>query len=56
MEITFYSYTLLNASAQEATQKLMDEFMAQNPDVKVTGVPVSNSDMAARLQADMAAG
>lgn len=56
VEITFYSYTLLNASAQEATQKLMDEFMAQNPDVKVTGVPVSNSDMAARLQADMAAG
>ena len=56
VEITFYSYSLLNAGQKDGTQKLIDEFMAEHPDIKVTGVAVSNSDMAARLQADMTAG
>ncbi len=56
VEITFYSYSLLNAGQKAGTQQLIDEFMAEHPNIKVTGVAVSNSDMAARLQADMAAG
>lgn len=56
IEITFYSYSLLNAGQQNGTQMLIDEFMAEHPNIKVTGVAVSNADMAARLQADMAAG
>lgn len=55
--ITFYNYNLASAGiGAEATKKLIGEFMAANPNVKVEGVAVPAQDMASRLQSDMAAG
>jgi multiple sugar transport system substrate-binding protein len=54
--ITFYNYNLAAAGlGAEATQKLINEFMAANPNVTVTGVPYSSAD-GSRIQADLAAG
>lgn len=54
--ITFYNYNLASAGiGGEATQKLIDEFMAANPNVTVEGVPYGSAD-ASRIQADLAAG
>ncbi|MFK4811214.1 ABC transporter substrate-binding protein [Devosia sp. ZW T5_3] len=54
--ITFYNYNLATAGlGAEATQKLINEFMAANPNVTVTGVPYSSAD-GSRIQADLAAG
>ncbi|MDL2401877.1 ABC transporter substrate-binding protein [Rhizobium mayense] len=54
--ITFYNYNLASAGlGADATKKLIDEFMAANPTIKVEGVAVPSPDMASRLQSDMAA-
>lgn len=54
--ITFYNYNLASAGiGADATKKLIGEFMAANPNVKVEGVAVPSPDMASRLQSDMAA-
>lgn len=54
--ITFYNYNLASAGiGADATKKLIAEFMAANPDIKVEGVAVPPSDMASRLQSDIAA-
>ncbi|MCP8884139.1 ABC transporter substrate-binding protein [Devosia sp. XJ19-1] len=54
--ITFYNYNLASAGlGGQATQNLIDEFMAANPNVTVEGVPYSSAD-GSRIQADLAAG
>ena len=54
--ITFYNYNLGSAGiGADATRKLINEFMAVNPNVTVEGVPYSSAD-ASRIQADLAAG
>lgn len=54
--ITFYNYNLASAGlGGQATQNLIDEFMAANPNIKVEGVPYSSAD-GSRIQADLAAG
>jgi len=56
VSITFYNYNLGSAGiGAEATQKLINEFMAANPNVTVVGTPYSSAD-ASRIQADLAAG
>jgi len=55
--ITFYNYNLASAGiGKEGTQQLIDEFMAQHPNITVEGVAVSSSDMTTRVQADIVAG
>lgn len=54
--IRFYSYNLGNAVFGAGTQKLIDEFHAAHPNVKVEGVPVPVTDLMTRVQADTAAG
>jgi len=54
--IRFYNYNLATAGlGAEATQKLINEFMAANPNVTVEGVAYSSAD-SSRIQADLAAG
>jgi multiple sugar transport system substrate-binding protein len=54
--ITFYNYNLASAGiGADATNKLINEFMAAYPNVTVEGVPYSSAD-ASRVQADLAAG
>ncbi len=54
--ITFYNYNLASAGlGGQATQNLIDEFMAANPNIKVEGVPYASAD-GSRIQADLAAG
>lgn len=54
--IRFYNYNLATAGlGAEATQKLINEFMAESPNVTVEGVGYSSAD-ASRIQADLAAG
>ncbi|ODT74105.1 ABC transporter substrate-binding protein [Devosia salina] len=55
--ITFYNYNLASAgNGKDATERLMAEFMAANPNVTVEGVPYGAAEGNARLQADLAAG
>jgi multiple sugar transport system substrate-binding protein len=55
--ITLYNYNLASAgNGKDATEKLIAEFMAANPNVTVTGVPYASADGNSRLQADLAAG
>jgi multiple sugar transport system substrate-binding protein len=57
VEITFYNYNLAMAgSGQDGTNKLLKEFEALNPNIKVKGVGVPSPDMASRTQADIVAG
>ena len=54
--ITFYNYNLGSAGiGAEATKKLLNEFMAEHPNITVQGVPYSSAD-GSRIQADLAAG
>lgn len=54
--ITFYNYNLATAGlGADATQKLINEFMAANPNVTVEGIGYSSAD-SSRIQADLAAG
>ena len=56
VEITFYNYNLATAGlGAEATRKLINEFMAANPKVKVNGVGVAVAGFTGRVQADLAA-
>ncbi|MFV0473355.1 MAG: ABC transporter substrate-binding protein [Pikeienuella sp.] len=55
--ITFYNYNLSSAgNGAEATKKMIAEFEAANPNIKVKGVPVNPQDLATRIQADIVAG
>lgn len=55
--ITFYNYNLASAgNGADATRKMIAEFEAANPNIKVEGVPVSPQDLATRIQADIVAG
>jgi multiple sugar transport system substrate-binding protein len=57
VEITFYNYNLASAGiGADGTKKLIAEFMAANPNIKVNGVGVPSNEMSARIQADVAAG
>ena len=43
--ITFYNYNLGSAGiGAEATKKLLNEFMAEHPNITVEGVPYSSAD------------
>lgn len=55
--ITFYNYNLSSAvGGADATRKMIAEFEALNPLIKVEGVPVPAQDITARVQADIVAG
>ncbi len=55
--ITFYNYNLASTgNGKAATEKLIAEFMAANPNVTVEGVPYGAADGNSRLQAALAAG
>ena len=54
--ITFYDYNLASAgNGADATKKLIAEFEAANPNIKVNGVGVGSADFSARIPADIAA-
>ncbi len=56
VEITFYNYNLATAGlGADATRKLLREFMAANPNIKVNGVGVPVTGFIGRVQADIAA-
>ncbi|MCO6187601.1 ABC transporter substrate-binding protein [Rhizobium sp. L1K21] len=55
--ITFYNYNLASAGiGADGTKKLIAEFMAANPMIKVDGVGVPSTEMNSRILADVAAG
>jgi len=57
VEITFYNYNLSSAgNGAEATKKMIAEFEAAHPNIKVTGVPVAPQSLMTRIQADLVAG
>ena len=57
VEITFYNYNLASAGlGADATRKMIAEFEALEPNVKVNGVGVNSAEMNSRIQADIAAG
>jgi multiple sugar transport system substrate-binding protein len=54
--INYYNYNLATAGVgAEATKKLIAEFEAANPNIKINGVGVSSSEISTRIQADVAA-
>ncbi|MDR3398014.1 MAG: ABC transporter substrate-binding protein [Pandoraea sp.] len=54
--ITFYNYNLASAGAgADATRKLIQEFMAGHPDIKVNAVSVNVTTITGRIQADIVA-
>jgi multiple sugar transport system substrate-binding protein len=56
VEITFYDYNLASAgNGADATRKLLAEFMAANPLIRVKGVAVPVEGFSGRVQADIAA-
>lgn len=55
--ITFYNYNLASAgNGADATKKMIAEFEAKHPNIKVEGVPVSPQNFVTRVQADIVAG
>lgn len=57
VEITYYNYNLASAGlGADATKKLIAEFEAANPNVKVKGVGVPSTEMTGRIQSDVAVG
>jgi multiple sugar transport system substrate-binding protein len=55
--ITYYNYNLAAANnGQVATKRLIAEFEAANPNVKVNGVGASSAEIMTKVQADVAAG
>jgi multiple sugar transport system substrate-binding protein len=55
--ISYYNYNLASAGlGAEATKKLIGEFEAANPNIKVDAVGVPSPDLTTRVQADIAAG
>jgi multiple sugar transport system substrate-binding protein len=56
VEITFYNYNLASAGiGADGTKKLIAEFEAANPNIKVNAVGVPSPEMTSRIQADIAA-
>lgn len=56
-EIVFASYSLSGTGAvADGTKKLIDQFMAANPDVKVTGRAIPNADILTKTRTDVASG
>ena len=54
--ITFYNFNLATAGlGADGTRKLLQEFMAANPNVKLNAVGVNVAQLMPRLQADVAA-
>lgn len=57
VSITFYDYNLASAGiGADGTKKLLAEFAAANPNIKVNAVGVPSPDMTSRIQTDTAAG
>ncbi|MFS8047357.1 ABC transporter substrate-binding protein [Rhizobium sp. BR 314] len=55
--INYYNYNLASTgNGAAATKRLIAEFEAANPNVKVNGIGVPSSDISTRIQADVAAG
>ncbi|WP_059053804.1 ABC transporter substrate-binding protein [Paenibacillus senegalimassiliensis] len=54
--ISFYSYILGNSKGGQGAQKLIDEFEAAHPNIRIEGVPVPVADLLGRVQADVATG
>ncbi|MHA6482383.1 ABC transporter substrate-binding protein [Paenibacillus sp. strain BS8-2] len=54
--LSFYSYNLAIASQIPGTEKLIQEFEAANPNIKIDAVPISSADINAKVQADIVAG
>ncbi|SIQ12940.1 multiple sugar transport system substrate-binding protein [Paenibacillus sp. RU4T] len=54
--LKFYSYNLAIASQVEGTKKLISEFEAAHPTIKIDAVPVASTDINAKVQADIVAG
>lgn len=55
--ISYYNYNLASAgNGAEATKKMIADFEAANPNIKVEGVGASAADITSRIQADVAAG
>ena len=56
VEITFYNYNLASVgNGAVATKKMIANFMAKNPNIKVKAVAVAADNFMSRLQADFAA-
>jgi multiple sugar transport system substrate-binding protein len=57
VSITFANYNLATAGlGKEATEELINGFMAANPNIKVEGRAISSNDVAAKIQAEVVAG
>ncbi|WMT90943.1 ABC transporter substrate-binding protein [Pelagibacterium sp. H642] len=55
--ITFYNYNLAMAgNGADATRRLIDQFMAENPNITVDAIPVGAAESTTTVQADLAAG
>ncbi|MGI6854764.1 ABC transporter substrate-binding protein [Mesorhizobium sp. 1B3] len=55
--ISYYNYNLASAgNGAEATKRLIAEFEAANPNIKVEGIGVGPAEITSRIQADVAAG
>lgn len=54
--ISYYNYNLASAgNGADATRRLIAQFEAANPNIKVDGVGAAPNDLTARVQADIAA-
>ncbi|MFF2482712.1 ABC transporter substrate-binding protein [Paenibacillus sp. NPDC058071] len=54
--LKFYSYNLAIASQVPGTKKLISEFEAAHPNIKIDAIPVASTDINAKVQADIVAG
>lgn len=55
--ISYYNYNLASTgNGAEATKKMIADFEAAHPNIKVEGVGASSADITSRIQADVAAG
>lgn len=54
--ITYYNYNLATAGAGgDATRRMIADFEAANPNIKVEGIGASSNELTSRVQADIAA-
>lgn len=56
IKISFYSYNLAIASQKAATEQLIEEFEAENPTIEIEPIAVPSTELATKVQADIAAG
>lgn len=54
--LKFYSYNLAIASQVPGTEKLISEFETAHPNIKIDAIPISSTDINAKVQADIVAG